>query len=160
MQLFRMDGISLRSPGPSILRAFIRTIVTLPFLWQLHLFACLAGITAFVILRRDRWPWLLVGWLWFVVTILPNAGMIQAGRQGMADRFTHLGTMGLTIGVVWAGVAWAGSHPNRRIALAWSASAGILILAALTIKQIGYWHDTVALFQHAIAVEDSDYSRG
>ncbi|MGO9095486.1 MAG: hypothetical protein ACLQGV_09710, partial [Bryobacteraceae bacterium] len=52
----------------------------------------LAAITALTIMQRKRRPWLLVGWCWFVVAVLPNSGIIQVGRQSMADRFTHLGT--------------------------------------------------------------------
>jgi protein O-mannosyl-transferase len=129
-------------------------------IWIIASTCLLVAITAIVVLRRNRWPWLLVGWLWLVITLLPNAGLIQAGRQGMADRFTHLGSIGLTISIVWTAVGWAGSQKRRRAILTWSAGILIVILAALTVHQIGYWRDTVTLFEHAVAVEDCDYSRG
>jgi len=129
-------------------------------IWVIASTGLLMAITAIAVLRRNRWPWLLVGWLWFVITLLPNSGIVQAGRQGMADRFTELGSMGLTIGVVWAAAAWAGAQARRQVALAWCVGILIVILAVLTIRQIGYWRDTVTLFEHAIAVEDCDYSRG
>jgi Flp pilus assembly protein TadD len=128
--------------------------------WVIASSCLLAAITAVAVLRRDRWPWLLVGWLWFAITLLPNSGIIQAGRQGMADRFTELGSMGFTIAIVWTAVAWAGAQPRRRVALAWSAGILIVVLGALTVRQIGYWRDTVTLFEHAVAVADCDYSRG
>jgi len=78
----------------------------------------------------------------------------------MPDRFTHLGSIGLTISIVWTAVAWAGSQKRRRAILTWSTGILIVILAALTVHQIGYWRDTVTLFEHAVAVEDCDYSRG
>ena len=122
---------------------------------------CLIGlITVVAFVNRSRWPWLLVGWLWFLITVMPNVGLVQVGRQGMADRFTELGSMGLTIAIAWTAVAWAGAHPRRQVALAWSAGTLIVILAALTVRQTGYWRDTVTLFEHAVAVEDCDYSRG
>ncbi|HEV8038522.1 MAG TPA: tetratricopeptide repeat protein [Bryobacteraceae bacterium] len=128
--------------------------------WVIASTCLLAAITGVAVLRRNRWPWLLVGWLWFVITLLPNSGIIQAGRQGMADRFTELGSMGLTIAIVWTAVAWAGAQPRRQVALAWSAGIIIVVLGALTVRQIGYWRDTVTLFEHAVAVADCDYSRG
>jgi protein O-mannosyl-transferase len=78
----------------------------------------------------------------------------------MADRFTELASIGLTIGAVWTVVAWEGTQPRRQVALAWSGGILIVIFAALTVRQIGYWRDTVTLFEHAVAVEDCDYSRG
>ena len=115
----------------------------------------LAAITALAIAQRKRRPWLLVGWCWFVAAVLPNSGIIQAGQQSMADRFTHLGTIGLTIAVVWTAVDWAGVDPRRGKLTAWAAGAVILALSALTVRQIGFWRDTETLFTHAIAVEDS-----
>ena len=119
----------------------------------------LAAITALAIAQRKRRPWLLVGWCWFVVAVLPNSGIIQAGQQSMADRFTHLGTIGLTIAVVWTAVDWAGADPRRRKLTAWAAGAVLLALSVLTVRQIGFWRDTETLFTHAIAVEDSAYMR-
>jgi len=57
----------------------------------------------------------------------------------MADRFTHLGTIGLTIAVVWTAVDWAGSDPRRRKLAGWAAGAVILALSVLTVRQIGFW---------------------
>jgi Tfp pilus assembly protein PilF len=131
-----------------------------PGVWVAASVMVLAAITALAIVQRKRRPWLLVGWCWFVVAVLPNAGLIQAGRQAMADRFTHLGTIGLTIAAVCTVVDWAGSEPRRNRFLAYGGGAVLLAWAALTIRQIGFWHDSETLFTHAIAVEDSEYMRG
>jgi Flp pilus assembly protein TadD len=119
----------------------------------------LAAISALAIAQRKRRPWLLVGWCWFVVAVLPNSGIIQVGRQSMADRFTHLGTIGLTVAAVWTAVDWAGADPRRRKLAGWAAGAVILAFSVLTVRQIGFWRDTETLFTHAIAVEDSDFIR-
>ena len=111
----------------------------------------LAGITAIVWRFRER-KYLVMGWLWYLGTMLPMIGFIQTGRQGMADRFMHIPMMGLLFALVWliADLA-AEKHWQKEIAIA----IFLLVLApfaALTIKQIGYWHDSYTLFAHTLEV--------
>ncbi|HKN73663.1 MAG TPA: tetratricopeptide repeat protein [Candidatus Acidoferrum sp.] len=111
----------------------------------------LAGITALVWRLRAR-KYLLMGWLWYLGTMLPMIGFIQTGRQGMADRFMHIPMMGLLFALVWliADLAME-KHWQKEIA----AAIFLLVLApfaALTIKQIGYWHDSYTLFGHTLEV--------
>jgi hypothetical protein len=74
-------------------------------LWQVALATLLlCGITAMAVWQARCRPYLIVGWLWFAVGLLPASGLVQVGRQGMADRFTYLPQIGLVIAVVW-GVA-------------------------------------------------------
>jgi len=118
-----------------------------------------AGVTALAIQQRRRRPWLLFGWLWFLITLLPNVGIVQVGYQSMADRFTHLPMIGIVMAVVWTAVDWAGERPVRQRAAAWAAGAVLVVLSALTIRQIGYWHDSQTLFLRSIALEDSAFMR-
>jgi protein O-mannosyl-transferase len=111
----------------------------------------LVAITAVVWRLRER-KYLLMGWLWYLGTMLPMIGFIQTGRQGMADRFMHIPMMGLLFAVVWliADLA-AEKHWQKEIAIA----IFLLVLApfaALTIKQIAYWHDSYTLFAHTLEV--------
>jgi Flp pilus assembly protein TadD len=129
----------------------------LPLPWVLLSAALLIGATVGAAAQWRRRPWLAVGWAWFVVTLLPNAGLVQSGRQAMADRFTHIPMIGIAIGVAWAVSEWAGPQRTPRRAAAVAAAALLVALAFLTIRQIGYWHDSATLFEHAIAVNDSDY---
>jgi tetratricopeptide (TPR) repeat protein len=110
----------------------------------------------FVLKARQR-PWLLMGWLWFLGTLVPTIGLVQVGAQSMADRYTYIPSIGLFIVVVW-GV-------NDLFDL-WSARrkflplAGALVLAgcvAVTSRQIGYWQNGAAIFSHAIEVTDNNY---
>ena len=117
------------------------------------------ALTALAIQQRKRRPWLLFGWLWFLITLLPNAGLVQAGYQSMADRFTHLPMIGIVVAVVWTIADWAAGHPVRQRAAAWTAVAVLVVLSALTIRQIGYWHDSPTLFLRSIALEDSAFMR-
>lgn len=116
-------------------------------------------ITAVTVRMRHRWPWLPVVWAWFLVALLPNIGLLQAGRQSIADRFTHLATIGVSVGVACALSGWAGASRFQRGAATASICAVLGVLAFLTIRQIGFWHDSVRLFEHAVSVEDSDYIR-
>jgi tetratricopeptide (TPR) repeat protein len=111
----------------------------------------LVAITVMVWRFRQR-KYLLMGWLWYLGTMLPMIGFVQTGRQGMADRFMHIPMMGLLFALVWlvADLA-AEKHWQKEIAIA----IFLLVLApfaALTIKQIGYWHDSYALFAHTLEV--------
>jgi Tfp pilus assembly protein PilF len=111
----------------------------------------LAAITTVVWKSRAR-KYLLVGWLWYLGTMLPMIGFIQTGRQGMADRFMHIPMMGLLCALVWliADLA-AEKHWQKETAVA----IFLLVLApfaAITIKQIGYWHDSYTLFAHTLEV--------
>ncbi len=111
----------------------------------------LAAITLVVWRLRAR-KYLLVGWLWYLGTMLPMIGFIQTGRQGMADRFMHIPMMGLLFALVWLIADLATEkHWQKEITVA----IFLLVLApfaAVTIKQIGYWHDSYTLFAHTLEV--------
>ena len=111
----------------------------------------LAAITLIVWRFRER-KYLLMGWLWYLGTMLPMIGFIQTGRQGMADRFMHIPMMGLLFALVWLiGDLAAERHWQKEIAVAMFLLA-LAPFAALTIKQIGYWHDSYTLFAHTLDV--------
>jgi hypothetical protein len=108
-------------------------------------------ISAVVWRFRER-KYLLVGSLWYLGTMLPMIGFIQTGRQGMADRFMHIPMMGLLFASVWLiGDLAAEKHWQKEIAIAIFLLA-LAPFAALTIKQIGYWHDSYTLFAHTLEV--------
>ncbi len=111
----------------------------------------LIAITALALWRARREPWLLIGWLWFLGTLVPVIGLVQVGRQAMADRYLYLPSVGLFLVIVWA---LAELLKERRAALATAAGLVILLLAAITWVQIGYWADSVTLFRHALAATD------
>jgi protein O-mannosyl-transferase len=134
------------NPGPSALSVVLSALL-------------LNAITALAVWQRKNHPWLLFGWLWFLVVLLPNIGLIQAGRQSIADRFTQIPMIGIVIAIVWTVSEWCVRHPPWRMATV-AATCGVLtVLAFLTVRQISYWHDSETLFTHALAVEDNDYIR-
>ena len=87
----------------------------------------LAAITWLVVEGR-RQRYLLVGWFWFLITLLPMIGIVQVGTQAMADRYAYLPFIGLFIMIVW-GVADWGSQ--RHVAAKWLTAAGLAVLIAL-----------------------------
>jgi tetratricopeptide (TPR) repeat protein len=99
-----------------------------------------------------RCPWYSLGWGWFTVTLLPVIGLIQVGRQAMADRYTYLPLTGLFVAAAWGGAKAVTAHPRTKAA---AGIAGVLLLiawTAVTRTQLGYWKDGVALFSHSLAV--------
>jgi Flp pilus assembly protein TadD len=111
----------------------------------------LVAISLFVWRFRER-KYLLMGWLWYLGTMLPMIGFIQTGRQGMADRFMHIPMMGLLFAMVWLiGDLAAEKHWQKEIPIALFLLA-LAPFAAVTVKQISYWHDSYTLFAHTLEV--------
>ena len=112
----------------------------------------LFGITAFCLFQRRIRPYLMVGWLWFLGTLVPVIGLVQVGGQTMADRYFYIPSIGLFIALVFG---LADIAKSWRLAPAFSAGiAGgvLLILATLTNAQIQRWRDSFTLFDHTLAV--------
>jgi tetratricopeptide (TPR) repeat protein len=102
--------------------------------------------------RRRPEPYLLTGWLWFLGMLVPVIGLVQAGMQSMADRYTYLPQIGLFLGVTFCIGHWAAKrrlNPVVMISVAGIVLAGCLILTA---RQLQYWRDSETLFRHALAV--------
>src|SRR6185503_13229635 len=71
----------------------------------------LVFVTILSILWLRRAPFVVVGWLWFIVMLLPVIGLVQVGLQSVADRYTYLPTIGLLIGITWATTEFLHSKP-------------------------------------------------
>jgi tetratricopeptide (TPR) repeat protein len=99
--------------------------------------------------RRRRY--LVVGWLWFLGTLVPMIGLVQVGGQAMADRYAYLPFVGLFIAVCW-GIADAAEW---RLSNAWLSVVSVTVLLLLTLathRQVSYWSDDVSLWSHAVQV--------
>jgi tetratricopeptide (TPR) repeat protein len=112
----------------------------------------LAGISVAAILQVRRRPYLLVGWLWYLGTLVPVIGLVQVGGQAHADRYTYVPLIGAFVMIAWqvAEIARQGA-PLRRLVLAGTSAAliGCVLLAWL---QVSTWNDSVTLWAHAIVV--------
>ena len=107
-------------------------------------------------MRRD-YPYIFVGWFWFVITLLPVIGIIQVGVQSMADRYTYIPLIGLFIGATWGFPTIMKCGSLNHYILTIVASAIIVVSAALSWRQIDYWRDDISLASHAILVTSGNY---
>jgi Tfp pilus assembly protein PilF len=122
-------------------------------LWKVFAATLLiSAITAMVWLQRKQRRYLLVGWLWYLAAMLPMIGLVQAGLQAMADRYAYLPFVGLFIIVVWGCTELFISFRLTIPAQAVVAAVVLLAYASVSFRQIGYWHDSYALFSHALEV--------
>ena len=119
----------------------------------------LAVITLLVIRVRRPRPYLTVGWLWYVGTLIPVIGIVQVGDQAMADRYTYVPLIGLFVALTWgvADLLVVGDHGKKKkgqrsVVAPAMACTVVGILAILTRLQVPYWQDDYALFEHALAV--------
>lgn len=122
--------------------------------------AVLIGITVFAIANVRRWPFLIVGWLWFLGTLVPMIGLVQVGLQQMADRYAYFPFLGLYIAIAWLAPAIASGALARRRVLPAIASGMVAVCAGTAFVQVGYWRDGVTLMHHALDVTgDNAFSR-
>ena len=122
--------------------------------------ALLVGICVMVAVLGRRRPYLVVGWLWFLGTMVPVIGLVQVGIQSMADRYTYVPLIGLFIMVVWGIGDLLMEHlplPGRR--RIWVVGAGVALAACavVTVRQVQFWKDSEALFQRAVQVTKNNY---
>jgi protein O-mannosyl-transferase len=122
-------------------------------LWQVAgSLLVLAAVSLAVVRARRNRPYLLMGWCWFLVTLLPVIGLLQVGAQAWADRFSYLPLIGLFIMAAWGACDLTGQLPQRAVLLFLPAGAVVAACAALTWYQLGFWQDNVTLYRHTIAV--------
>ena len=114
------------------------------------------SVTAFCMARR--WPYVVVGWLWYLVTLLPVIGLIQMAGYSHADRYTYVPLIGLFMVLVWGAGELVGHWRGPAFACAVAAVGAVFLLClALTHEQLGHWKNNEALFRHALAVTENNY---
>src|ERR1700688_3647697 len=134
---------------------------TLPAGLVVAAFLLLLLLSAFVLYWRER-RYLLVGWLWFLGTLVPMIGIVAVGDQAMADRYAYLPFIGLFIAIVWTAAALISEQrvSEQRVPKLWPAGVTALLLIALgclTYRQIGYWHDNETLWRYTLSVTDRNF---
>ena len=126
-------------------------------MWQLACaISALAAISSVAWLTRRAAPYIVMGWLWFLGTLVPVLGLVQVGQQAMADRYTYLPLVGVFIAFAYgirALVSYFNLKPERV-----SIAAGLVLATFLlcTEHQLQYWKDTETLFRHALAVTENN----
>jgi protein O-mannosyl-transferase len=104
------------------------------------------------LLWRKKFPYLLVGWLWFLGTLVPTIGLVQVGAQSMADRYMYIPSIGLFILIIWSVSDLIRFRPPLRIFCLFVGTAALALCLIATSVQINYWRNTITLFTHAIKV--------
>jgi Flp pilus assembly protein TadD len=118
--------------------------------------AALAAITGFAIVNIRKRPYVLTGWLWYLGSLVPVIGIVQIGRQQMADRYAYLPLLGIYLGVAWLVPSLITRPGPRRWLLPIAAAAVVAGYAVVGSVQVSYWHDGVTLFRHALAVTEDN----
>jgi len=176
---FRLANAAV-SYGRYLLRVFWPMHLSLPYTfprggWEPWRIAAslvlLIAITLLVFLLRSRARYLLVGWLWFLGSLVPMIGIVQVGSQAMADRYAYLPFVGLFIMVCWGvpefvsairqpNIDSVGRQDRLALPLAGASLIALVLLTIISYRQIGYWKDSLTLWSHAVAVDpDNDVAQ-
>ena len=122
----------------------------------------LLGITVWAVRLARQRPYLIVGWFWFLGTLVPVIGLVQVGEASMADRYLYVPALGIFIAVAWyvseSADVWPAATGKGVLGLLALLTLGGCI--ACTSIQVSYWHDSVALFQHVLDVAPANNQVG
>ena len=118
--------------------------------------ALLVAITVAAYVSRKKRPYLIVGWLWYLVMLVPVIGIVEVGLQGHADRYTYLPHIGLYVAMTWLVADFATSIRIRNGTLAACGTLIIIVLSACSWKQTSYWRNSETLWDHALAVTQNN----
>ena len=159
----RIDN-AIVSYGTYLAKALIPTGLSVSYIqleshdWTLVLTAAvfLVSVTTAACLARRRMPWVSAGWGWFLLTLLPNIGLIQAGPQCRADRYTYLPLLGVFIALTTVGksllIRWKAIGTGEGLGLAVLGLCGVL-----SFQQLQYWRESAALFARAVALQGNNW---
>jgi pentatricopeptide repeat protein len=117
----------------------------------------LTGVTYLILKNGREHPYLPVGWFWFLGTLVPAIGLVQVGDQAMADRYTYIPLIGIFIILAWGAKELTAKWRVERIAVPLGVAVLLVLLIPLARVQVGYWRNSVMLFEHAAAVTENNY---
>jgi protein O-mannosyl-transferase len=120
--------------------------------WAMVSLLFLAAVTTGAVWLSGKKRYLLMGWLWYIITLIPVIGFVQVGDQSHADRYTYIPLVGLFIALVWGVADWLETRPELRKACLVGAAVLFCLLGVLTALQVRLWKDSPTLFRRAIAV--------
>jgi protein O-mannosyl-transferase len=136
------------------------SLIGKPFWSMNHVLAALAILivitAAALALARNR-RYFILGWLWFLGTLVPVIGFLQIGRHSMADRYAYIPFIGLYIAIAWGVTDLTARWKSRNIPLAIAAIALCGVLGAMTFAQSQHWRDSITLFDHTLRVTDENW---
>jgi len=141
--IFWPSGLAMFYPYPPSLPA-----------WQIAGAAVILVVISALVIPR---PYLTVGWLWYLGTLVPVIGLVQVGLQARADRYTYIPTIGISIMLAWGMAEIMERWPRFRFSLSVVSVVVCAAWLAVTWTQVQYWRNSVALFEHAIASTDNNF---
>ena len=112
----------------------------------------LAGVTGVVVWLGRRQPPLLVGWVWYLATLLPVIGLVQVGDQSLADRYTYVPLIGLFILAAWGLPGGVTAQRMGKLGVTVAVVGVLGVCAVLSAGQVRYWRNSETLFRHALNV--------
>jgi Flp pilus assembly protein TadD len=110
-----------------------------------------------VFLAVKRYPWLAVGWLWYIITLIPVIGLVQIGSQAMADRYTYIPLIGIFIIIAWGVPELMARWRHRKTVLITMAAISFSILMTTSWLQVRYWRNSITLFEHTLNVTANNH---
>jgi tetratricopeptide (TPR) repeat protein len=127
-------------------------------IWQVLVSATfLVAITIFAIKYFRRYPYLLVGWFWYLGTLVPVIGIVQVGAQAMADRYAYVPFIGLFIIIAWGGYQVLSKIRYAKVLTALVATFIVMMFAAATYSQVKVWKNSVTLFEDTLKSNPDNY---
>ncbi len=126
-------------------------------IWKVILALLFLVATSAVAVKFRSRGYLLVGWLWFLGTLVPVIGIVQMGNQAMADRYAYIPYIGLLVMIVWG---TADIAERTKLVFPWKVVTAVCVLAALSLltsRQIGYWRTSLDLWGHTLEVTSSNF---
>ncbi len=124
--------------------------------WRGLTAALVLGIISALVWRFRRHRYLIVGWLWFLGTLVPVIGLVQVGDAAMADRYAYIPLIGVFVMIAF-GAADLAEWANFGVWAAAAAAVVLVALAAVTHRQIGYWESNDVLWAHTLAVTQNNF---
>ena len=147
LKMFWPSGLSPFYPHPGASLA----------LWKAAVAGAVLLVLSIAVFCFARRRYLLTGWLWYLITLLPVIGLLQVGSQAMADRYTYIPLIGLFIMISFGGAELFGKLRYGIWISAVSAAVIIFALMVCTYRQVGFWRNSLTLFEHAAQVTKNNY---
>ncbi len=120
--------------------------------------AVLVLLSLIFILQAKRFPYLAIGWFWFLGTLVPVIGLVQVGVQAIADRYTYLPAIGIFILVVWGINDLLDLSARKTAICAFAGACALVGCLVLTSRQLCYWQDSLTVFAHTVDVTTDNYA--
>lgn len=151
-------GYILKMIWPARLTVFYPYSLTALQAWRVAAVSfLLLFITIYAVRFGKNRKYLLVGWFWYLGTLVPVIGLVQLGEHAMADRYTYVPLIGLFVIIAYGVNDLLANQKNRKIILGLSAFVVISVFAICAAIQTGYWHNSKTLFEYALAVNENNY---